>query len=197
MEQIGRGIFLLRDDMLAWNVDGSSSHRYEDISWIRIWEVETGQRRGRCCYSDCPMPAQIGGHIWICRHGVFIAPICRACNDAQNPRRMQNSQSTLRAGSIVVMSEYTEDMASAQRRIVEKIIRRCSGCNCDISDQPENHTQCPQCYRGQQQQRWSRRRCRRRCQGCGKNISDRPENHTFCWQCYRGWNDQPWCQDYS
>lgn len=216
MEAIRDGVFRLNKNMEAWNINGSATDRLEGTSWIRFWEEKTGRARGQCSFSDCGKQAQVGGHIWIAKKGVFIAPICNSCNYSENVRRMQGGNSLLRVGSLVVQGVYTDDMARAARTIA---IRVCQDCRTDIADRPENHTLCYECYMEQQQQ--PRRRCsdcgtdicdrpenhtqclqcyrhgrtRRRCQGCRTDISDRPENHTQCLQCYRDGQMRRGCQD--
>ena len=204
MEQVDDRVFRLRRNLSAWNVDGSSQDRLENVSWIRMWERGTGQRRGRCSYSGCQNKAQVGGHIWIARSGVFIAPICHACNYHENANRMQGANATLEEGSLVIESEHTEEMAIAERRIAVRVCaecgfnianrppnhtlcltcwhrmqqRKCDTCGDDISDRPQNHTLCLACYYGRQQ-------ARRSCEVCGADISDRPQNHRVCYPCFR------------
>ena len=36
----------------VWNIDGSSSDQLCSGSWIRKWEEEAGQIRGRCAYQE-------------------------------------------------------------------------------------------------------------------------------------------------
>ena len=117
-------VYICRQRTKAWNVDGSSTQRPPfGGSWIGFWkditnEVDTrgGGERGRCSYDDCSRPANIGGHLWIMRHGVYITPICEECNDVENEARFQTGNSHLREGSVVVAVEYTEDMLNAERR---------------------------------------------------------------------------------
>ena len=187
MEDIRDGVFRLKKNMEAWNINGSATDRLEGTSWIRFWEETTGRARGRCSFSDCGKQAQVGGHIWIARKGVFIAPICSSCNYSENVRRMQGGNSFLRVGSLVVQGEYTDDMARAARTIAISV---CQYCGTDISDRPENHTLCYECYMEQQRQP-----PRRRCSDCGTDICDRPENHTQCLQCYRNGIRGRQCQD--
>ncbi|CAB9514974.1 expressed unknown protein [Seminavis robusta] len=169
----------LSSNRVAWNVDGSSSDQLEDSSWIQYWEEETRQSRGRCSYLGCNNPAQVGGHIWMARHGrPTIAPICRSCNNPENPNRMQGGNSQLRSGTIVVDTDYTHDMQISNRRFAEEV-RICNECDEDISDRPQNHDMCLNCWNGRG------RGARRRCQLCRVNISGRPANHNLCLDCFR------------
>ena len=120
MERVTQNVFRLRQKHHAWNVDGSSTDSYRDQSWIGIWEEATGQGRESCSFDDCCKQAQVGGHVWIKRVGVFIAPICNGCNYHMNMKRMQNvdgHHSFLRSGTTVLKVELTEDMCNADRRI--------------------------------------------------------------------------------
>jgi len=120
MDYIGCGIHRVVKDAKAWNVDGSSSDRASGgLSWIRYWEEKTGMNRAVCSYLHCNRSATVGGHIWICRKGTFIAPICSGCNFSENENRMQDAESRLRSGTLVVEAEYTEDMANADRRFAQ------------------------------------------------------------------------------
>ena len=79
----------------AWNIDGSSGDQRLDqygnkISWIKYWENKTGIKRSVCSYSDCNQDAICGGHIWVKKVGVVIAPICNECNHISNLDRQQN-----------------------------------------------------------------------------------------------------------
>lgn len=177
-----KGVFRLPEDMHAWNVDGSSTDQLLGCSWIEYWENETGLRRGKCSYKDCTKVADQGGHIWLKRRGVVIAPICRGCNYSLNLKRQQDiggNHSFLRKGTTVVKSEITPDMKYAERRFVETEIvheRTCIDCATDISDRPDNHDMCLQCYR--------RNRSKRRCIDCNTDISNQPENHEQCLDCF-------------
>ena len=113
-------VYRLENDCHAWNVDGSSTDSLENISWIKFWEVKTGQTRSICSFSDCTKQAEVGGHIWLKRKGPHIAPICRGCNYVENVKRLQHvdgKHSTLKKGTFVVRVNTTEEMKNAVRRI--------------------------------------------------------------------------------
>ena len=148
----------------------------------------TGSQPSLCCYSNCRRRAVVGGHIWIAGHdGPVIVPICNQCNYHENATgtRMQGSRSALRAGTIVVQTEYTASMANAPRRIAETCHlaarRSCEACGDDISGQPEYHTRCLRCFRN------GNHFCRS-CEQCGSDISDRPDHHFQCLGCYHRHN---------
>jgi hypothetical protein len=167
----------------AWNIDGSSGDQRLDqygnkISWIKYWENKTGIKRSICSYSDCNQDAICGGHIWVKKVGVVIAPICNECNHISNLDRQQNINgynSKLRKNSLVVKVKMTEDMKNSDRRL-SVYIRTCDDCGDDISRQPENHTKCKNCFSGSIY--------RRTCDDCGDDISRQPENHTKCKNCF-------------
>jgi hypothetical protein len=138
--------------MHGWNVDGSSTDQLLGCSWIEYWEKETGLSRGKCSYKDCRKPADHGGHIWLKRKGVFIAPICKGCNYSLNLKRRQDidggDHPFLRKGTTVVKSEFTPDMKVADRRFATRTAdRTCIDCKTDISDLPEYCYACQSCYR--------------------------------------------------
>ena len=113
--------YVLHSDRHAWNVDGSSADKLDNCSWIRRWETATGLKREAraCSYSDCTRRAEVGGHIWIKGCGVYIAPICNACNYHANVKRLQTeggSHSSLRKGTVVVKTQVTGEMRNADRR---------------------------------------------------------------------------------
>jgi len=113
-------VYPLENDCHAWNVDGSSTDSLEYYSWIKFWEVKTGQARGICSFSDCTKQAEVGGHIWLKRKGPHIAPICKGCNYVENVKRLQHDDgkhSTLKKGTFVVRVNTTEEMKNAVRRI--------------------------------------------------------------------------------
>eukprot|EP00934_Nitzschia_sp_Nitz4_P007195 Nitzschia sp. Nitz4//scaffold36_size144017//32352//34025//NITZ4_003071-RA/size144017-snap-gene-0.190-mRNA-1//1//CDS//3329549411//7185//frame0 len=119
-------VLTLSNDEIAWNMDGSASDRPKvSRSWIQEWETTTGQQRGDCSFVGCNTPAEHGGHVWISTYGgVFIAPICRRCNDFKNQCRQQGSGSRIRGGTLVIPRPYTEDMYLARRRFVSPQDRR-------------------------------------------------------------------------
>jgi len=177
METVGARAFKLVQDLHAWNVDGSSADRLVHCSWIKHWEDETGLQRGVCSFEGCSHEAEHGGHVWIKNKGVYIAPVCKSCNYIKNIDRMQHGDgkhSSLRRGTVVVKTEYTEEMACSDRRIAINV-RRCEQCDADISDRPPGHTRCLGCYRSPGRQ----------CEQCAADISDRPPTHTRCLGCYR------------
>jgi hypothetical protein len=187
----------------AWNIDGSAGARLNNRqSWINHWEQTTGDRAAYCSYSDCSRPAQVGGHVWVARKGVFIVPLCTKCNFWENANRMQGSQSTLRYGTKLVKSGYTEQMQNSGRRIAVKVevARHCKTCGDDISDRPDKHTECLPCFRSGRSRRTQytitqkavcghmpgRRSIVRSCKTCGRDIMERPISHTQCVNCYFG-----------
>lgn len=206
-------VLQLSEAVLAWNADGSTSATTTDgESWIEHAEIQTGRQRGRCSYSGCNEMASVGGHVFLARRGVWIAPICRACNHPSNRTRWQGMGSTLRVGITVTKAERTEDMNNAARRT----LKRCRACSEDMSRAPDHHEVCLRCYRRGHGGVESRRHCisdrseqheesseeeeeclpcyrgghggaqlRRQCTECRAGISDRPEHHEVCLQCYR------------
>ena len=58
--------------------------------------------------------------------------------------------------------------------------RECQACGEDISDRPESHKLCLDCY----STRGSGDSSRRACHECGEDIGDRPESHKFCGGCF-------------
>jgi hypothetical protein len=191
----------------AWNIDGSAGARLNNRqSWIKHWKETTGDVAACCSYSDCNRPAEVGGHVWVARNGVFIVPLCTKCNFWENANRMQGSQSTLRYGTKLVKSEYTEQMQNSERRIAVqvKVARHCKSCGDDISDRPDEHTECLPCFRSGRSRRAQPtitqkavcglipgRRSHasidaRSCKTCGSNIMDRPISHTQCLDCFFG-----------
>ncbi len=193
----------LSKDVDAWNADGSSSDKIDEISWIQFWHEKTKIKTTvPCSFSGCPRQAEVGGHIWISgRHkNVFIAPICRKCNFSGNSSRMQNGGSQLRRHTVVVKVGMTREMRDAPRRFAIGE-RSCQSCGEDISDRPPDHTKCLGCFRTKgvvesvfahaifdpPKRNGSRRfgKAGRSCQSCGEDISDRPPNHTKCLGCFR------------
>ena len=69
----GERFVINKPDVHAWNIDGSASDRLRFCSWIRKWEEEAGQIRGRCAYQGCEGNAEHGGHVWVKRKSVFLA----------------------------------------------------------------------------------------------------------------------------
>ena len=124
---------------------------------------------------------------------------------------MQGSNSHLRRGTVVVGSEYTEDMRLAERRIVavnddeedeeenssvddetgeevrvfQQVVaaprRACQGCGDDISGSPQYHTHCRGCFFGG---RRSAGHSGRNCQDYGMDISRQPQTHSRCPRCF-------------
>mmetsp|Transcript_23544 Transcript_23544/g.41777 ORF Transcript_23544/g.41777 Transcript_23544/m.41777 type:complete len:224 (-) Transcript_23544:1195-1866(-) len=174
-------ILRLYRDEIAWNVDGSSNDLLEESSWIQFWESNTGQQRGGCSFVGCNRPAQVGGHVWIQRRGVFIAPICNGCNYHGNVTRRQRGGSKLRQGTAVVRTEYTPEMQTAPRRYADEI-RYCEHCTRSIQDQPESHTLCLSCFRNDNR---AGVYVMRRCQVCRTDISERPPTHALCLDCFQ------------
>lgn len=153
MESVRTNVFCLRGKIHAWNVNASSSDVRAYVSWIKQWENATGLARGRCSFDDCTQRAEVGGHVWIKKNGVFIAPICKSCNYYANADRMQSidgCHSFLRRGTVVFKTEMTDDMRNAERWFAvshESRRRRCMDCDGDISDRPDTHLRCLICYR--------------------------------------------------
>ena len=193
----------------AWNVDGSSSAiPSSSSSWIAEAEARTGRRRGRCSYEGCGHLAEVGGHVWVARRGVFIAPICHGCNRYDNAQRMQDAHARLRGGIEITRAEFTEDMRVSERRFgsppqtprKRASFRECCACGVDVSDRPEGHDSCYDCYRCRRDGGgsgggvgWGRRpsssaasraRRYRPCERCGEDISERPSTHFLCLSCY-------------
>lgn len=207
-----KGVFRLPEDIHAWNVDGSSTDQLLSCSWIEYWEKETGLQRGKCSYKDCKKAADHGGHIWLKRKGVFIAPICRGCNYSLNAKRQQNidgNHSFLRKGTTVVKSEITPDMKSAERRfaiatesVQQQEERTCTECETIISNLPKHYYMCLSCY---SRSRNSKKRGQedssavfqsviededdeeeeRICTECETIISHLPKHYYMCLKCYR------------
>lgn len=200
----------LAEPIHAWNVDGSSSAIPSSSSWIAEAEARTGRQRGRCSYEGCGNLADVGGHVWVEGHGVFIAPICRWCNRYDNEQRMQDAHARLRGGIEITRAEYTEDMRNSERRFIRSpprtpraSRRACRACGVDVSDKPERYDLCYDCHRrrrdggggrgggvgrggrGRTSASASRARRRRPCERCGEDISERPSTHFLCSSCYR------------
>jgi hypothetical protein len=172
-------VLRLHGSELAWNADGSADATTDGgESWIAHAEARTSRRRGRCSYSGCNEDASVGGHIFISRRGVWIAPICSRCNAPNNRARWQGAGSTIRVGTEVTKVERTEGMFNAERRMIA--VRVCHECDNDISDRPEHHDMCLGCYRLNSYEQPARR-----CKICRSDVSDRPDHHDVCLNCYR------------
>lgn len=178
----------LRQNVDAWNVDGSCTDQLFQQSWINFWETTTRQQRGICGFADCYQKATVGGHVWIKRRGVHIVPICHKCNYCENANRMQNTQgchSQLRAGAIVVPLQPSKQMLTCKRRF-STCVRLCENCNANIDDKPTSHTLCYQCFKQKNKQTF--KRCSstsvRVCKNCNANIDNKPMSHTLCYQCF-------------
>mmetsp|Transcript_830 Transcript_830/g.2241 ORF Transcript_830/g.2241 Transcript_830/m.2241 type:complete len:218 (-) Transcript_830:328-981(-) len=177
------GVMRLSKPYLAWNADGSASATTAaGESWITHAEACTGRQRGRCSFSGCNEQAEVGGHVFITKRGVWIAPICWRCNHPKNTMRWQGSGSTLRAGILVTKAERTEDMDNAPRRT----LRTCEECDEDISHKPAHHELCARCYSKQSSHHHT---YARECTACGIDISHKPKHHTICLRCYRFQHD--------
>ena len=219
-----RDVFRLQQDLQAWNVDGSSTDQLQNTSWIKYWEEMSGFCRSRCAFSDCDRDAEHGGHVWIKGHttqtgGVWITPICKQCNYCDNPMRQRDAHgqhSTVRKGTVVVRTEYTPDMANAERRVSypdndeeydsddcdeeDWEAQICEDCGFGLSSgTPKHHTRCAYCYRRNALAESTKtpiarnaiedavKRARGRlCEGCGDDISDAPANHYKCLGCFSG-----------
>ena len=128
----GFTVRILTQDKDAWNVDGSSGAKppaeFNESSWMHFWKCVTNQVDGArfCAYKGCANRPQHGGHVWIPGHTFkytkvcWVVPICKECNDCNNKSRRQsfypNKNSKLRAGSYVVMVNFTSNMENAKRR---------------------------------------------------------------------------------
>lgn len=168
---------VLTSPVHAWNVDGSSADKLYRQSWIERWEKATGHERGVCAYEGCDRAADTGGHVWLKCRGVYLVPICAACNYHKNEKRMQRADgkhSSLRKGTAVLKLDMTEEMRTARRRVVGRR-RECEQCCGDITDAPQSHRFCKGCFEG-----------RRLCEKCGEDISDRPDTHVLCYGCFCG-----------
>lgn len=171
----------------AWNIDGSSSDKVPDMSWIKVWEAATGDLRGLCSFVDCRRQSELGGHLWIKRRGAHLAPICAPCNRWDNAARMQHAEgrhSSLRPGTKLLPVELTDDMRAAERRIAQDS-RECEHCGTNIDRRPPSHRQCYACYKSQRQPPPPKRR-KRSCQQCGCSLTRAPSTHRFCRACYCG-----------
>ena len=165
-----KNAYRLQKDVHAWNIDGSSADKPIDTSWIKYWESCSGLGRRRCAFLGCDRDAEHGGHVWIMGHssrkrGVWIVPLCRKCNYCDNAHRQMDANgdhSFLRQGTVVVRTEYTEDMAHAPRRVSsfdtdegydsqeyevdDWEVRICEDCMIDLPfGTPKHHRKCIDC----------------------------------------------------
>ena len=165
-----KNAYRLQKDVHAWNIDGSSADKPIDTSWIKYWESCSGLGRRRCAFLGCDRDAEHGGHVWIMGHssrkrGVWIVPLCRKCNYCDNAHRQMDANgdhSFLRQGTVVVRTEYTEDMAHAPRRVSsfdtdegydsqeyevdDWEVRICEDCMIDLPfGAPKHHRKCIDC----------------------------------------------------
>ena len=186
-------VFRLQQDLDAWNVDGSSADKPPGGSWIGFWEQSTGRTRGKCAFSDCRNPAEDGGHVWIRGHSsvprkvCWIVPICKGCNDCENPARMQNAEgnhSRLRAGSWVMRTKFTDEMANSDRRVaMDYTSEYDSGYETDdmeVDDDVDVDEDDDLNFFIQPRER--------RCEQCSSDISEKPANHKVCYNCFSGRN---------
>ena len=213
-------VYQLTDDLPGWNMDGSSTDKLASGSWIKHWEEKSQLPRWRCAYKDCDKPGEHGGHVWIRGHssranGVWIVPICKSCNYCENLNRRQcvdGNHSEIRKGAVVVRTEYTGDMATAERRFAESADAYDYGDDegyeseaysemdwdgydndeddddTDDDDEDDDETD-DEFSRGNfYSSEWgSAKKPRgRQCSGCGADISNKPPNHHKCLSCFSG-----------
>ena len=116
----------LTEDRNAWNVDGSSDAVSVSGSHGRDHEDATGVRPGVCAYKGCSNRAEVGGHLWLPGRGfgVFVAPICRPCNDPDNKARWMGGGSRVPAGLLLTKVQKTSGMRQAMRRVEGPRARR-------------------------------------------------------------------------
>ena len=71
----------------------------------------------------------------------------------------------------------------------EDFTKLCITCNIDISDHPENHTQCGGCSVINLVASGIKKRIRinsvKRCKTCHADISARPKHHLMSYRCYK------------
>lgn len=141
LKHIKNDIFYVHTKVHAWNVDNSSTHSSSG-SWIGKWKKETSLIPRLCSFDKCENNATLGGHIWVHRHGPFIAPICGSCNSIRNEKRKEGGGSYLERDVILLKIKTTKDMRTKKRRIA----RLCCGCGTNISRQPPSHMVCRGCF---------------------------------------------------
>jgi hypothetical protein len=171
------------DSVHAWNVDGSSSDKVLETSWIQKWEEATGDFRGLCSFSDCQRPSELGGHLWIKHQGVHLAPICAPCNRWDNAARMQHAHglhSSIRPGTKLLKLQMTEDMCAARRRISGTGWWR--GSNKTQRQSAQNVPKRPIMKKKHTKSSWARKH--RRCEECGCSLLGTPSHHLLCRSCY-------------
>ena len=216
-------VYQLTDDLPGWNMDGSSTDKLASGSWIKHWEEKSQLPRWRCAYKDCDNPGEHGGHVWIKGHssranGVWIVPICKSCNYCENRKRRQcvdGNHSEIRKGAVVVRTEFTGDMATAERRFAESADAYDYGddegyeseaysemdsdgydddedddeTDDDETDDEDDDETDDEFSRGNfySSKLGSAKKPRgRQCGDCGADISNRPSNHYKCLSCFSG-----------
>ena len=80
---------LLTDDDLVKNMKRTTSHKpIANQSWKDYWVYKTGKEwPEKCRIKGCTRSAFGGGHVHIDGYNnfeIFIIPICRSCNNANN-----------------------------------------------------------------------------------------------------------------
>ena len=156
---------------LCGQVDPAHAQSVEaDKTWIHFWKSNTGngeKPNPTCSFSGCSRQSNHGGHIYLQRQGgkwlqgenkgkhkyCYIAPICRYCNDPGNDDRRIDSRprSTLKPDTLVVrilMSQETLGFDAFGRIEDDFDDERCERCGKKISNQPDHHYLCYQCWPG-------------------------------------------------
>jgi hypothetical protein len=143
----GTNVFRLRRKAHGWTKRPSVSD--SRVSWIKQWENATYLKRGRCSFDDCTLPAEVGGHVWIKKMGMFIVPLCKTCNDRANPDRMEQANgnhSFISSGTVVLKTPMMHGMGNANRCVADcSETRLCRDCSCNISTPTPSHTRCLRC----------------------------------------------------
>lgn len=139
----GGEAFWLRGKSHAWTKQ--ANHSDSRVSWIKQWEKATGLRREECSYENCPLRAEVGGHVWIKKMGMFIVPICKTCNDRTNTDRMEQANghhSFLSRGTVCLK---THGAPNDNRRVADcSETKLCIDCSCNISIYSSD-TRCIKC----------------------------------------------------
>jgi hypothetical protein len=193
----GERFIINEPNVHVWNIDGSSSDQLCSGSWIRKWEEEAGQIRGRCAYQECERSAAHGGHVWIKGKGVYLVPLCAHCNSPRNPDRMQNEHgdhSHLKLGVVAVgLGPLTEDMRRCERRISTDSsgnAHRGGRSSAPVRQPPRKASTAavPRGGRpgsgGGRSSGAKRNRAGRCCKSCNADIADHPPSHKMCSRCF-------------
>lgn len=82
----------MNTNLLVRNVSNSSWRSCTCGSWIEHWYAATGSSRAYCAVLGCTNLAEVGAHVRILDRrsgdGLYIAPLCRACNIHHNTDEM-------------------------------------------------------------------------------------------------------------